>query len=117
VTLGRITSVWLALVVLSALCSIATAQDGAVRTSPSEVLGNAGVFNGKTITVSGTVVNLQEGVAKGGKGYYTFDLSDGAEAVHVFSTGKARCKAGRATVDGTFDGVRRQITSTRVRCR
>ncbi len=111
------TSVWLALLILSALCSIATAQDGAVRTSPSEVLGNAGVFNGKTITVSGTVINLQEGVSKVGKGYYTFDLSDGAEAVHVFSTGKARCKAGRATVDGTFDGVRRQITSTRVRCR
>jgi hypothetical protein len=117
VTLGRITSIWLALLVLPALCSIATAQDGAVRTSPSELLGNAGVFNGKTITISGTVVNLQEGVSKAGKGYYTFDLSDGAEAVHVFATGKARCKAGRATVDGTFDGVRRQIISSRVRCR
>jgi hypothetical protein len=61
--------------------------------------------------------NLQEGVSKAGKGYYTFDLSDGAEAVHVFATGKARCKAGRATVDGTFDGVGRQIISSRVRCR
>ncbi len=110
-------SVWLAVLLLPALCTIATAQDGAMRTSPSELLGNVGVFNGKTITVSGTVVNLQEGVSKAGKGYYTFDLTDGAEAVHVLSTGKARCKAGRATVDGTFDGVRRQIMSTRVRCR
>jgi|GEM_PF-1948570 hypothetical protein len=113
----RTTSTWLALLVLSALCSVTAAQDGAARTSPSELLGNAGFFNGKTITVSGTLVNLQESVSKTGKGYYSFDLSDGAEAVHVFSTGKARCKAGRATVDGTFDGVRRQITSTRVRCR
>ena len=113
----RTTSIWLALLVLSALCGTATAQDEAVRTSPSELLGNAGFFNGKTITVSGTMVNLQESVSKAGKGYYSFDLSDGAEAVHVFSAGKARCKAGRATVDGTFDGVRRQITSTRVRCR
>jgi len=110
-------SVWLALLVLVALCTIATAQDGTMRTSPSELLGNVGVFNGKTITVSGTVVNLQETVSKAGKGYYTFDLTDGAEAVRVLSTGKARCKAGRATVDGTFDGVRRQIMSTRVRCR
>ncbi|HWN16845.1 MAG TPA: hypothetical protein VNU02_23495 [Candidatus Dormibacteraeota bacterium] len=109
------TSVWLTLLVLPALCAIATAQDGAMRTSPSELLGNVGAFNGKTITVSGAVVNLQEGVSKAGKGYYTFDLSDGAEAVHVLSTGKARCKVGRATVDGTFDGVRRQIISTRVR--
>jgi hypothetical protein len=111
------TSVWLTLLVLPALCAIATAQDGAMRTSPSELLGNVGAFNGKTIAVSGAVVNLQEGVSKAGKGYYTFDLSDGAEAVHVLSTGKARCKVGRATVDGTFDGVRRQIISTRVRCR
>ncbi len=110
-------SVWLAVLLLPGLCMIATAQDGAMRTSPSELLGNVGVFNGKTITVSGTVVNLQEGVSKAGKGYYTFDLTDGAEAVHVLSTGKARCKAGRATVDGTFDGVRRQIMSTRIRCR
>jgi hypothetical protein len=117
VTSRQTTSIWLALLVLSTLCSSARAQDGAVRTSPSELLGNAGVFNGKAITVSGTVVNLQEGVSKAGKGYYTFDLTDGAEAVHVLSTGKARCKAGRATVDGTFDGVRRQIMSSRVRCR
>jgi hypothetical protein len=59
------TSVWLALLILPALCTIARAQDGAVRTSPSELLGNAGVFNGKTITVSGTVINLQEAVSKG----------------------------------------------------
>jgi hypothetical protein len=109
--------VWLTLLVLPALCTIATAQDGAMRTSPSELLGNVGVFNGRTITVSGTVVNLQEGVSKARTGYYTFDLSDGAEAVHVLSTGKVRCKAGRATVDGTFDAVRRQIMSTRIRCR
>src|SRR5712671_319422 len=94
------THIWLALLVLPALCTVAMAQDGAGRTSPSELLGNAALFNGKPITISGTVLNLREGVSTAGKGYYTFDLSDGTEAVHVFSTGKARCKAGRATVDG-----------------
>ncbi|HEX9479958.1 MAG TPA: hypothetical protein VGA90_14435 [Methylomirabilota bacterium] len=111
------THIWLALLVLPALCTVAMAQDGAGRTSPSELLGNAELFNGKPITISGTVLNLREGVSTAGKGYYTFDLSDGTEAVHVFSTGKARCKAGRATVDGTFERVRQQITATRVRCR
>ena len=115
--MAAVKPVWLALLILPMVCSVAGAQDGAVRTSPSELLGNSGFFNGKTITISGTVVNLQQGASPAGKGYYTFDLSDGAEAVHVVSTGKPRCKAGRATVDGTFDGVRRQIIPTRVRCR
>ena len=116
-TLERITHVWLALVVLPVLCTVAMAQGEAARTSPSELLGNAGLFDGKTITISGTMLNLREGVSAAGKGYYTFDLSDGTETVHVFSFGKARCKAGRATVDGTFERVRQQITATRVRCR
>jgi hypothetical protein len=114
--LERMAHIWLALLVLPALCTVATAQDEDVRTSPSEVLGNAGLFDGKTVTISGTVLNLQEGVSGAGKGY-TFDLSDGTEAVHVFSFGRARCKAGRATVDGTFERVRQQVTATRVRCR
>ncbi len=106
---------WLALLVLPALCTVATAQD--VRTSPSEVLGNAGFFDGKTVTMSGAVLNLQEGVSDAGKHYYTFDLSDGTETAHVFSFGKARRKARRATVDGTFERVRQQVAATRVRCR
>jgi hypothetical protein len=116
-TLERMTHIWLALLVLPALCTGAMAQNEYARTSPSEVLGNAGLFDGKTVTISGTVLNLQEGVSAAGKGYYAFDLSDGTETVHVFSFGKARCKAGRATVDGTFERVKLQVTATRVRCR
>jgi len=111
------TRIWLALLVLPALCAVAMAQDEAARTSPSELLGNAALFDGKPITISGTMLNLQEGVSPAGKGYYTFDLSDGTESVHVLSSGKARCRAGRATVDGTFQKARQQITATRVRCR
>jgi hypothetical protein len=110
------TRIWLALLALAALCTGAIAQDEDARTSPSEVLGNARLFDGKTVTISGTMLNLQEGVSAG-KGYYTFDLSDGTETIHVFSLGKARCKTGRATVDGTFEKVRQQVTATRVRCR
>jgi len=105
----------LLLLALLALCIPAMAED--VRTSPSEVLGNAEFFNGKTVTVSGAVVNLREAVATAGKRSYSFDLTDGTETVHVFSAGSARCKAGPATVDGTFDKARQQVIATRVRCR
>jgi hypothetical protein len=105
----------LLLLALPAFCTAAMAQD--VRTSPSEVLGNAEFFDGKTVTVSGAVLNLHEAVATGGKHSYSFDLTDGTETVHVFSAGSARCKAGAATVDGTFDRARQQVFATRVRCR
>ena len=57
--------------------------------------------------------------------YYTFDLSDGKQAVRVFSFGESPCRPGAATVEGTFEKVKRQgryvfyneITATTVRCR
>ena len=116
-TLARMAHLSLALLLLPALGTVAMAQDEADRTSPSELLGNPGLFDGKTITISGTVLNLREGGSAAGKGYYAFDLSDGTEAVRVVAMGKARCKVGRTTVDGTFDRAKQQITATRVRCR
>lgn len=116
-TVDRMAYIWLVLLVLPAFCTVAIAQDEAARTSPSELLGNPGLFDGKPITISGTVFNLREGGPAAGKGYYTFDLSDGTEAVRVVAMGKARCKVGRTTVDGTYERVKQQITATRVRCR
>ena len=89
---------------LSLLSAVASAQP--VRTSPSEILGNADRFDGQAVTLSGAVTNLQEQVSRAGQPYYTFDLSDGTEAVRVFSFGKAPCKSGGATVDGTFAKVK-----------
>ena len=102
-------------IVLAALGGVALAQP--LRASPSEVLGNPRVFDGKVVELSGAVVNLQERVAEGGKRFHTFDLSDGTEAVHVLSLGRSRCVTGRATVDGTFDGARQLLTAARIRCR
>ncbi len=61
----------------------------------------------------------------GGHSYYTFDLSDGKQAVRVFSFGTALCRGGAATVEGSFEKVKRQgrytfyneVTATRVTCR
>jgi len=59
------------------------------------------------------VVNRQEVAGGPGQRYQSFDLSD----VHVLALRRSRCRTGRATVDGTFDGARRQVTAMRIRCR
>lgn len=102
---------------------IATAEP--VRTSPREVLANADRFDGQVVTISGTITNFREAVSRRGHPYYTFDLSDGKEAVRVFSFGKSPCHSGRVTVDGTFEKVKQQgrymfrneITAITVTCR
>jgi len=90
-----------------------------VATSPER-------FDGKSISLRGNVVNLQRRVSAKGKAYFTFDLSDGAGSVRVFSFGQTPCKQGdEAAVDGQFDQVKRvgrytfrnEVTATRVVCR
>ncbi len=110
------------LLFLTLLSTVATAQ---VRTSPSEILGNADRFDGQAVAISGTVTNLQERISRAGNPYYTLDLSDGKRVIRVFSFGKAPCSSGVATVDGTFQKAKRQgrytfyneVTATGVTCR
>ena len=108
---------------LLALATSAFAQ--VVNTSPSEIRTNAGSFDGQSVTINGSITNLQERVSRAGNPYYTFDLSDGKQAIRVFSFGKAPCRAGGATVEGSFEKVKQQgrytfyneVTATRVLCR
>jgi cytochrome c-type biogenesis protein CcmE len=105
------------------LCAIAAAQ--AASTSPSEILANPDRFDGQTVTISGTITNLQERVSRAGNQYYTFDLSDGRQAVRVFSFGQVPCRVGGVAVEGSFQKVKQQgrytfyseVTATRVGCR
>ena len=105
------------------LAAAASAQ--AVKSSPSELLANADRFDRQTVTISGTITNLQERVSRAGNPYYTLDLSDGEQAVRVFSFGKAPCRSGAVAVEGRFEKVKRQgrytfyneVTATTVTCR
>ncbi len=56
----------------------------ALNTSPSAVLATPDRFDGQTVTISGTITNLREHVSQRGNAYYTFDLSDGKQAIRVF---------------------------------
>ena len=105
------------------LCAIVAAQ--AASTSPSEILANPDRFDRQTVTMSGTITNLQERVSRAGNQYYTFDLSDGRRAVRVFSFGASPCRGGQATIEGNFEKVKQQgrytfyneVTANRVMCR
>jgi len=80
--------------------------------SVSELLGNADRFNGQPVTVSGTMGNFRANPLRRGGPQYTFDLSDGTETVHVVAFAKPPCKSGAATVEGTFETVKRRIKAS-----
>jgi DNA polymerase III alpha subunit len=112
---------------LAALCLLAIgalAHGETVNTTPSAILANPDRFDGQPVVIGGTITNLQERVSRAGNSYYTLDLSDGRQAIRVFSFGKAVCRAGRATVEGAFEKVKRQgrytfyneVTATRMTC-
>jgi hypothetical protein len=96
-----------------------------INTSPTAILADPDHFDGQPVTVGGTITNLRERVFRAGNPYYALDLSDGRQAIHVFSFGKAPCRSGAATVEGTFTKVKRQgrytfyneVTATSVTCR
>jgi hypothetical protein len=97
----------------------------ALDATASAILSNPDRFDGKSMTTSGTIINLRETVSRRGNPYYTFDLSDGTRVIRVFSFGKAPCRSGTATVEGTFAQVKQvgrltfhnEITATQVTCR
>jgi len=114
------------LATLCCLLALATsAPSQVVNASPSDILANPDRFDGQPVTIRGTVTNLQERVSRAGNPYYTLDLSDGKQAIRVFSFGTAPCRADAATVEGSFAKIKRQgrytfyneVTATRMFCR
>ena len=80
--------------------------------SVSELLGNADRFHGQPVTVIGTMSNFRANRLRRGGPLYTFDLSDGEEKVHVVAFAKPPCESGAATIEGTFETVKRRIKAS-----
>src|SRR2546425_12344319 len=80
----------------------------ALTATLSDIAANPDRYDGQSVTLHGSITNLRERVSRAGNPYYTFDLSDGKRAIRVFSFGAALCRSGIATVDGTFQKVKRQ---------
>jgi len=97
----------------------------ALDATPGGILASPDRFDGRAVTVRGTITNFRETVSRRGNPYYTLDLSDATGAIHVFSFGKAPCRSGAAIVEGTFARVKKvsgrtfynEITATQVTCR
>jgi len=81
----------------------------ATPVSVSEVLTNPDRFHGQSVTVSGRMDDLRESVTRRGTRYYTFKLSDSTQTVYVRSFERPPCRSGAATVEGTFEDVKRQV--------
>jgi len=100
------------------------APNGPVST-PSEILANPDRFDGQVVTIEGTMTNLRQRVSRRGDPYYKFDLSDGKQAISVFSLGRSPCRSGAVMVEGTFNKMKRGrrytsynvVNASRVICR
>jgi len=46
---------------------------GALEASPSAILTDPDRFDGKSVTIRGTITDLRETVSRRGNAYYTFD--------------------------------------------
>jgi hypothetical protein len=104
---GRRPLVGLVLVLVAALPAFA------FETTVRELVETPDRFDGKILTVRGTVTNLYRETSRRSNPYYTFSLSDGLRVVRVFSFGDTACRNGEsATVEGTFNRVKKTGTYT-----
>ena len=75
--------------------------------SVSELLANTERYDRQPVTVSGTISNLRVNRWRRWGPIYTFDLSDRTETVLVTVFAEPPCQSGTATVEGTFETVKR----------
>ncbi len=112
--------------VLALLVAVLVTTACGLDTGPSEILKDPDKFDGKTVTITGTVLNLRTTVSRKGNAYYAYDLRSGDVAIRVFSFGKPVCAEGvTATVEGRFTKVKRvsgrtfynEVEARTTRCR
>jgi hypothetical protein len=77
--------------------------------SVSELLANAERWSGQPVTISGVISNFRVIRWRKWGPLYTFDLSDGTEAVLVTAFAEPPCQSGTAKVEGTFEAVKRGV--------
>jgi hypothetical protein len=97
-------------IALSILCLllITTAGDAqALKTTVTDILSNPDQYDGKMVSVEGTVGSIKEKVSKKGNAYTTFKLSQGDKSLSVFSFGNSSLKdADSARVMGRYQKVK-----------
>lgn len=83
-----------------------------VLVTAAALLAHASSYDGKMVTLSGTVQNLHHKISQKGNAYTTFSLCDLSRCVRVFEFGSPAIADGQTrTVTGTF-AVSRQVGAT-----
>ncbi|MBI1893872.1 MAG: hypothetical protein HYS14_07175 [Candidatus Rokubacteria bacterium] len=104
---GRMTKRLGILFVLSVLLAAPLALL-ALDATPGQILDRPDQFDGKAVTLVGTVRNLDARVSRRGNPYYTFDLAAGGRSIKIFSFGRPPCPGRSAvSVEGVFQKVKR----------
>ena len=96
---------------------ISTSHVLAQAFGPSQILGHASSYDGKHLTVSGTVRHVLPDTSQQGKDYVTFQLCDNEratfqvydnECMNMFVWGHPKLREGqRQSFSGTFDTAKR----------
>ncbi len=71
--------------------------------TPGDLLAHGATYDGKMVTVSGTVARIEHKTSKSGNNYTTFDLCTGSQCIRVFEYGNPSITAGStAALTGTY---------------
>ncbi len=92
---------------------LAASCEAAAAVSPGQVPAHAGQYDGKAMSVGGTVRDFRARVSRRGNAYETFELCGSAACVHVFAWGDAQRADGEySALSGTFWKVKQVGTYT-----
>lgn len=81
-----------AIICLILIPIMANAQ--AIKTTVADILSNPGQYDGKMVSVEGTVTSLKEKVSKKGNPYFTVKLTHKDKSLSIFSFGKPSIQEG-----------------------
>ena len=97
----------LSILLVSTVVLVGFAICGAAETTVEEIMNKTDSYEGKTVSLAGTVSNLKFGSIEVGKSYTTFMLaSKTGGRIKVFAWGKLTLKAGQnVQVTGVFRKV------------
>jgi hypothetical protein len=96
---------WLSITGLSLFLTFVS---NAAEVAIPSITTNAAQFDGKNVTIRGTVTEVNETVSHSGNAYSTFQVQDAGGAIKVFTWGHPRIKSGdRVEVTGMFQQVKR----------
>ena len=99
----------IAIILVLAIVLCGNFSDAAQETTVEKILANKDSFDGKEVSVYGTVSKLKLKTSKGGNEYTTFSLINGSGvSLNVFVWGHSKIKEGqKVKVIGTYRKVKK----------